>query len=169
MTSAYDNSLFILLWREEDDNLKIYRSFLSGNGADLLVGRGSHRRVLDGLLRVLAVNRDVGDVGLRGDLLQDVLVVLTGHQLVHEFVGTLDDLVDLLDLTLLQLLVTHPLVFAVLFHRATQGVAQRAVVWLLDWRFVERKGKRLERVHVWQDVDVFIAECYLLFLLFLLE
>lgn len=98
-----------------------------------------------------------------------MLVVLTGHQLVHEFVGTFDDLVDLLDLTLLQLLVAHSLVFAVLFYRAAQGVAQRTVVWLLDWRFVERKREWLERVHIGQDVDVFIADCYLLFLLFLLE
>lgn len=157
MTRAYDNSLFILLWREEDDNLKIYRSFLSGNGADLLVGRGGHRRVLDGLLGVFAVDGDVGDVGLRGDLLQDVLVVLAGHQLVHEFVRTLDDLVDLLDLPLLQLLVPHPLVLAVLLDRPSQSAAEGAVVGLLDWGFVERKSEGFEGIEVGDDVDVFIA------------
>lgn len=169
VTRVSDNSLFILLWREGDDNLKIYRSFLSGNGSDLLVRRGGHRRVSDRFLGVLAINGDIGYVGLRGDLLQDVLVILPSHQLAHEFVGTLDDLVDLLYLPLLQLLVAHSLVLAILLDRAAQGAAQRAIVGLFDRRLIEGKRKRLERVYAGEDVDVFIAHCHLLFLLLLLD
>lgn len=138
-------------------------SLFAGNGPEFFGGGGEERTVLDGLLVGLGVERDVADVGLGRNLLQDLIIVLAGHEFIHELIAALDDLIDFLYLLLLRLLVVDPLVLAVLLDsldRAAEGTVGRA---LLDRRLVQGEHGGFETVGVGQ---VLVADAH--FLAFLL-
>ena len=122
---------------------------------------------------VLGKHRNIGcDVRFRCYLLQDVIVILSSHQLIHELVRSLNYLVYLFDLLLLYLLLasfSHPLVLTVLLHRPSEGVAEGVVVdALLDWGLVEGEGQRFDGIHVGEDIDVLIRYSWSFLLFFLL-
>ena len=87
----------------------------------------------------LSVHRNVGgNVRLRSNFLENVLVILTSHQLVHKFITPLYYLVDLFNLLLFGLLVMHPLILIVL--RTLDCIVERIVgCTLLNRRFSQRR------------------------------
>ena len=69
----------------------------------------------------VVIHGQTADVGLGGDLLQDLLVVIAGHQLRHELVASLYYLVYLVDLFLFEFLMTLLAVLALFLMVAPQG------------------------------------------------
>lgn len=64
-----------------------------------------------------------------------MVIVLPGHQFVHELIGSLDNLVDLLDLLLFYLLIAavyHLLILAIFLYWPSQCIRKRAIGWLFD-------------------------------------
>jgi len=89
-----------------------------------------------------------------------VVVVLSGHELVHKFVRSLYDFVDFFYLFLLYLFVSavkYLLVLAVFLNWSPEGIGKRIIVWFLYRRIIKGKCQRLDIVHVRKDVHVFTS------------
>lgn len=87
-----------------------------------------------------------------------MIIVFPSHELIHKFIGSFDDFIDLFYLFFLDLFVTTVyslLILAVLLYGPSESIRKRICIRLFDWGVIERECERLNGVHIWEYIDVF--------------